>query len=266
MGAKAYFLDNQTYSAEDVNNVFAQLTCGGVSLYQPKESALIDYETAVSNFITPGIDLYNVNSCKVVGTDDGKIKVSQGTCWMTDGSCIIIDADGLEVEGRVADTEQYVYLRRNLGANSIDLIATSVTLTDAVMLAKLKADGTIVDMRSFATAKIGSTSANIYKHDVSTRVYDHYEYIEDRYDYQLVATTFDAGFPGFNYVLSPSYERGADTRKNLTALENGAFVSCGAISYKLSLYVKKDGSKITYAVNANEMNRNTALGLEIWLF
>ena len=266
MGAKAYFLDNQTYSAQDVNNVFAQLTCGGVSLYQQKESALIDYETAVSNFITPGVDLYNVNSCKIVSTADGKLKASKGTCWMNDGSCIVIDSDGLEVEGRVAGTKQYVYMQRDLSTDSINLIATSVTLTDAVMLAQVNADGSIVDMRTFAKAKIGVTSGNIYVHDTDRRIFgsEHTINTGDYLDgYELPATEFDIGHSGFNYAVSKDKEDGHFV-KMLSKLENGKDVAAGWLTSTNQLYIRKDGSKITYSLWGK--TNTLAWDMDVWFF
>ncbi len=243
MGAKFYFLDNYEYKADDINTVFAQLTTGGVSLYKQKKSALIDYETAVSDYITPGVSVYNDSACKVVQNDDGVIIVTQGTCWLPDGHCIIIDEDGIEVQGRTAGTEQYVYVHRNIAANTIEVTASSLEISDAVMLAKINSDETITDMREFAMSKIGAANGNFYFHDTELRKY---KLTESSYLQSYISVEVDVGYPYFNYAVL-TYDK---TDYYCKLIENQKVLlmskSYGKGEARLDVYMKKNGGKITY--------------------
>ncbi len=209
MGAKFYFLDNYEYKADDINTVFAQLTTGGVSLYKQKESALIDYEEAVKNILYPGVDDYNHNSCKVVKSSDGKLVVSQGTCWLPNGSCIIIDESGLEVSGYIEGTEAYVYIAKNLSTNCIEAIATPTMIDDGILLAKISTAGKVEDNRTVAKSKIGVLSRNILKHITGSFVLDHTVLSDggggNGYEYEgseMGAVTIDVGYAGFTMIAT----------------------------------------------------------------
>lgn len=162
MGAKFYFLDNDEYTAQDMNNVLSTLTTQGVSLYKQSGTALMDYEEAIKNLVEPGVDIYNTEACKIVKGDDGNYYASAGTCWLPDGSCMVIDDEKLAVENYTVGQLNYVYARHDRVTNRIFVGASTEKITEyAVKLAEIDAEGNVSDMRVFAVSKIAVPTANI---------------------------------------------------------------------------------------------------------
>lgn len=150
MAYKCSFLDNEAYSASDVNNVFACLTSGGV-VFSDTGNVLSDLNEATAATVTGGVSTGG-SSCKVV--KDGKdYKISPGACFMDDGTMIIFsDAEIISIpEG----AKSYVYLKRNPASNTIDV---SVSVTEggkgSIPLAEIAEDGSILDKRKYAVSKV----------------------------------------------------------------------------------------------------------------
>ncbi len=150
MGYKCKFLDNEVYAAQDVNEMFAYLTSGGVT-FSDSGAVTADLNSAVASAVSAGAAGYE--ACRVV-SEDGIYKVSAGVCFMYDGSAIEIDSEG-EVITPIAGTASYVYIKRNISQNSIDIVvASSAGGEDSVPLAEIDVSGNISDKRIFARSKV----------------------------------------------------------------------------------------------------------------
>lgn len=165
MAYKCSFLDSETYSAQDVNDIFARITSGGV-VFTDTGYTLGDLNTVQTEIATDGVTR-DTNSCKVV--KDGDVyKISKGACFMNDGSAIIFDDDGQEIE-ITQGVNNYVYLSRNVVANSIDIVVSETAGDeDSIPLAEVEEHGYILDRRKYAKAKVDlATSGNIKNFTVS---------------------------------------------------------------------------------------------------
>ena len=152
MAYKCSFLDNETYIAQDVNDIFARLTSGGV-IFTDTGYTLGDLNAAQSGVTGNGVTR-DINSCKVVKNYNNIYKISKGACFMNDGSAIIFDEDGQEIE-ITPNIVNYVYLKRNVNANTIDIVVSDTEGDeDTIPLAKIAENGTIIDRRKYARAKV----------------------------------------------------------------------------------------------------------------
>lgn len=151
MAYKCSFLDNEEYTAQDVNDIFARITSGGV-LFADTGYTMGDLNAAAGSVATEGVTR-DPDSCRVVKEND-RYKISKGACIMNDGSAIIFDANGQEidvVEGQL----NYVYLMRNSVGNTIDVIVSTYPgEAESIPLAEIDKKGIIHDRRVYARAKV----------------------------------------------------------------------------------------------------------------
>lgn len=132
MGKTCDFMDNAVYGVEDMNNLRAGL-------------------------LTKGVLTDSANSCKasLVGEN---VKITQGQALMTDGSRIVIDAEGVTV-GVVSGGKNYVYFKRNETTNTIDVVCSlTAPAANDLPIAEVS-DGAITDKRVFAQPKAAYTPA-----------------------------------------------------------------------------------------------------------
>lgn len=151
MAYKCSFLDNQAYTAQDVNDIFARISCGGV-VFTDTGYILGDLNRVQEEMVTEGV-VRDENSCRVV-EENGVYKISKGACFMNDGSAIIFDDNGYEIE-IVPESMNYVYLYRNAAENSIDIVVSQYEWDEeCIPLAIIDEDGYIYDRRRYAKAKV----------------------------------------------------------------------------------------------------------------
>lgn len=245
MAYKCSFLDNETYSAQDVNDIFARITSGGV-IFTDTGYTFGDLNAVQSEIATDGVTR-DVNSCKVVKVDD-TYKISKGVCFMNDGSAIIFDEDGQEIE-ITNGVENYVYLKRNVVANSIDIVVSEEAWDEeSIPLAIVDEEGIVIDRRKYARAKIElATSGNIQ--NVTVNIPKSEGVTSDEIE-------IDMGDPTFSYVtvwdakvLSDGDEsERVTTGKNLVELiENEAVVvQLGEFDgdKEEQVHFRKDGQKL----------------------
>ena len=84
MAYKCLFMDNDVYTAQDVNDAISNIASGGICGYPFGNSALSDLNAAIAELANGGTD-YKGTSCLLVN-DGGTYKISEGTCIMNDGS------------------------------------------------------------------------------------------------------------------------------------------------------------------------------------
>ena len=149
MGYKCSFMDNEAYTAQDVNEAIGRIAGDGAT-FSDAGDTLADLNTALAGIVGSGTQLCG---CGVTETD-GVYKIGAGTCFMEDGSQITFDSDGYEITPE-AEVKNYVYVKRNVTENTIDVIVSQTPGSgDFVPLAEIAEDGSASDTRKFATAKV----------------------------------------------------------------------------------------------------------------
>lgn len=156
MGYKCLFMDNGIYTAQDVNDTISGIISGGISNYPLGIDAISDINSAIAELTQQGVQFMGT-SCLVVN-NGGTYKISAGSCFMNDGSQIVFDADGYQIS-HTPNVYEYVYLERDVLHNTINVVVSGEGGSEGtVPLAEIKADGTVLDRRRFAKAKISLTA------------------------------------------------------------------------------------------------------------
>jgi len=196
MALKGYFLDNETYSAIDVNSAFSYLTTKGVSLFSDNGSVISDINAALAALTSGGVDIYNVESCMVYKT--GEIyKVKKGVCFLHDGAFLVIDDDEYTVK-ITSGVLNYVYALHDPLKNICGVYVSTVSVPEnAVLLAEVDSLGNVTDKRVFSQAKVAVPTTNI---TASKKLNLFYPTGKTNGEYTYYENVFDVGFGGFNYV------------------------------------------------------------------
>lgn len=152
MGYKCTFMDNEVYSAQDVNDALSHIISGGVSNFAYTGNATADINASIAQILQGGVEARG-DACKMVKTN-GIYKISQGTCFMNDGSQITFDSNGYELS-LMPDARQYIYLKRNLLGNTIDIeVSDEGWDPDCIPIAEVDGEGNVYDKRVYAKANI----------------------------------------------------------------------------------------------------------------
>ncbi len=238
MGYKCTFMDNETYTAQDVNEMFSHLTSQGVC-FSDTGSTLSDLNAATSGAVTEGV--MDQSSCLVV-KEDGVYKISKGVCFMSDGSAITFDEDGEEIVP-ISGATSYVYIERNIPENCIDIVVSqSAGGDESVPLAEIDADDVIHDKRKLAKSKVVLGVADTLRNFTQEIVFE---------DYNTPEYTVEIG-EGFTYFIlwnvGGKYYPGAE---NLIAIADGETIKItirtqagGLGSVQGYLNVKRDGNNL----------------------
>lgn len=151
MAYKCSFLDSEIYIAQDVNDIFARITSGGV-VFTDTGYTFGDLNEAQSNTVSGGVTR-DINSCLVIKSGD-TYKISKGACFMNDGSAITFDEDGQEIQ-IIPGVVNYVYLMRNIVQNAIEIVVSQeIWDEDSIPLAEINENGIVYDRRKYAKAKV----------------------------------------------------------------------------------------------------------------
>lgn len=168
------FMDNCMYGADEINRSLSRLTTQGVSLfnYSDGDNPLKALNEATAGFIAPGVEMYNINACRVkYDSEEEKFTIGEGSAFMCDGSSVTIDGEAYDIteavaEARKADTgEVYVCFYRNIPENSVDISveaeAAAFNSEYSVPLARITADNIVNDRRIVAKTRLAPCSANV---------------------------------------------------------------------------------------------------------
>nr|DAZ26034.1 MAG TPA: hypothetical protein [Caudoviricetes sp.] len=193
------FMDNTTYGAEDVNEIFKRLTTQGVSLYNGSQPVMQALNGAVSDFAAAGVEMYNSSACEVVKNIDGTYVVKPGTAFFGDGSTITVIADEPIVP--VVGKSSYIYFRTNVAANRNELVCSDVEGTgDFVPLATISVNGQVTDTRIYARTKLAPCTPNIYVTKSATVTCVKYSNTDYRNTVGKIVGTVDVGWSGWRYI------------------------------------------------------------------
>ncbi len=152
MAYKCLFMDNDVYTAQDVNDAISNIVSDGICGYPFGNGAVSDLNSAIAELAGGGAD-YRGTDCLLVN-DRGVYKISKGACIMNDGAQIIFDEDGYEINHETG-TYEYVYLERDVLHNRINVVVSQQSGGQGtISIAEIKADGTILDRRRFAKANV----------------------------------------------------------------------------------------------------------------
>ena len=196
MAYKYLFMNNNIYTAQDVNDAISSLISGGVSNYPLGLNAVADLNSSLAEMTAQGVQ-YKGTSCLVTNTN-GVYKISEGTCFMNDGSQIVFDGDGYEI-AHTSGVKEYVYLERDVVRNKINVVVSETSGgEDTVALAEINADGSVTDRRRFAKAKIALT-AEPQNLGITKRI---------QHERMSPGTSFDVdlGFNGWKYIIYAAYD------------------------------------------------------------
>lgn len=229
MAYKCSFLDNQVYTAQDVSDIFARISHGGV-VFTDTGYTLGDLNAAQNSAVTEGV-VRDENSCKVIKEND-VYKISKGACFMNDGTAIIFDDEGVEIE-IVPETKNYVYLYRNTPKNSIDIVVSSNPGGEnCVPLAEVDILGCIHDRRAYAKAKVDTLACGAIRNFTV--------YFSDTVPSESETVTVDMENSNFSYIVIwggrmehlDSYEYRISTEENLVELIDGEDVAIHLGEYR----------------------------------
>lgn len=205
MSYKFSFVDNEIYSASDVNAITKRLVTSGI-----EDSFTDGVAYNVSKFNEAGRLLYTSGvvpetclTLKVVEAEEGSILINPGMAFFDDGSVIEIE-DGGEKLPYVKGAKNYVYLKNDLiNANiSYPYCGVAEPTGDCVLLAEISENGVITDKRIFARGKLPgyqSVGGNIMFFSENITLTNT---SMNKQSYISGSATFDIGENNFKYILA----------------------------------------------------------------
>jgi len=160
MGFKCNFLDNEIYGADDVSEAFSRIMSSGVMAYQDKDTVAESLNEMTGELINSGVNRYDSMDVTVAG---GYILIGPGTAFFDSGVSVVVDENGETLE-REEGVSGYVYF---LFEPELNLVAPKFASIlpddkDIVPLAFIAEDGTVTDIRRYATSKVALNSKNNY--------------------------------------------------------------------------------------------------------
>lgn len=223
MGYKCFFVDNEEYSAADVNNALKVFVTGGIEDPFTDGTAyhvgkLNDMTAVLSTAgIVPETDL----SCKcIIDKEEKSVFISKGTVFLNNGTRVVFDVEGTKLTYSQGETN-YVYVLFSESENKsypICSVSSPAESEDFVMLAEISADGTLIDKRKYARGKLPGYQSNagfpmyidddIILNKVSTYKFGPVEYtisLGESSNYSIVV--YNCTATGYKFMIS-SFKRG----------------------------------------------------------
>ena len=285
---KAYFMDNQTVGADELNGMVHMLAGSGVA--DPFTDG-VPYNVSKLNDV-----YYATLSAGAVPESDGSLRVdfsngrayvAPGTAIFPDGTYAVVSADsGVRESAAVtAGAEQYIYLKSDRVNNAVSLLAASSMPTqsdNAVVLAKIAADGTVTDLRTYAKGKLPTmyasdaglagrleftirTDTDSVTFNTNSTPYRHM-FVRSECEYGPDAKCQTLAWVDLNTMQAFSaYSRSDDEDNDYSrtyANKNGVFVvsqRAGLSSRDLRVMGKLSVSNGTYTISLTHDNRDTWL-------
>lgn len=156
MGYKYSFVDNETYSASDVNEITRRLVTDGIEdpFTDGVPHNLSCFNLLNHNATTDGIVPESDSTLKVTKISSTKVSIEAGTAFFKSGATITVDVNKVYLN-IVQQSTNYIYLEHNQDLNYIKpLSSTTEPLGDVVLLAKIDEKGNVEDKRYYAVGKL----------------------------------------------------------------------------------------------------------------
>ncbi len=221
------FADNESYSAEDVNNITKRLVTKGIEdhFQDGVPYNLSDINEAGTHVYTEGVVPETVTTLKVT-VDGESVFIHPGMAFFADGAVIEIE-DGGHTLSKIPGAINYVYLKNDLvNANACYPVCSAEEPTgDFVLLAEISENGTVTDKRTYAKGKLPGYASNALSTMKITENFSPQNLTE------TMERSFDIGNNNYRYlfVLTPR-NHGSDYYVSLGVYDftDGSYVSfCG---------------------------------------
>ncbi len=195
------FVDNQTYGAEDINEITKNLVGSGVAPFPTKESYLLSELNYLTEALVESGTSLNGCKCSISGN---VITVDTGIMYFDSGVRLTVDDEKYSLSVPI-NTAGYIFgyyspAEQLAGIN----FATELPRTgEYVLLAELSADGKITDRRTIARSKIASLGANVTVDTQFNMLEEPIVLSKDIYDRYtiIVAELTDVDLSKFNYAF-----------------------------------------------------------------
>ena len=193
------FKDNETYGAEDINNITKRLVTSGVSdvFENGTPYNLLALNDLGAVLYTSGAVPETVNSLKVSRLTEDKLLINPGMAFFADGAVFEVLAGGEEIACSTS-AKQYVYLKNDLINSNVCYPACTIEAPtgDYVLLAEINENGEITDKRTYAKGKLPGYSSNSnYVMKIEDTVY-----FEN--SSSTVTKTYNIGSNKYNFILA----------------------------------------------------------------
>ena len=260
MAYRCLFMDNGIYTAQDVNDALSNIVSEGVSGYPFGSDAVAGLNTAIAG-ITSGGTQFKGTSCLLVH-NGGTYKISEGSCFMADGSQIIFDSDGYVIEHQNGVYE-YVYLERDVLHNTVNVVVSSQSGgVNTIPIAEINTDGTVIDRRSFAKSKV-SLLAEPQNIGIIKRI------VHASLDVGNTSFDVELGFNGWKYMIYTVSPSRTGRTLEIIKLEDGDIVSTFPINntdgeFAYGTTVTRNGSVLHFEYTATH-GLSSAFNVEIEL-
>lgn len=156
MGYKYSFVDNETYSAADINEITKRLVTSGIEdpFTDGVPHNLKCFNLLNSNMATSGIVPESDTTLQVTVFSSDEVHIDAGTAFFESGATITIDVD-MEAVDIEPFCKNYVYLEHDHALNIIRPTSSTQEPTgDVVMLAIIDENGNVEDKRQYAVGKL----------------------------------------------------------------------------------------------------------------
>jgi len=239
------FKDNETYGAEDINNITKRLVTSGVSdvFENGTPYNLLALNDLGAVLYTSGAVPETVNSLKVTRLTEDKLLINPGMAFFADGAVFEVLAGGEEIACSTS-AKQYVYLKNDLINSNVCYPACTIEAPtgDYVLLAEINENGEITDKRTYAKGKLPGYASN------------------ENYVLEIKDT---AQIKNSVCQETKTYNIGANTYRYLLVVQKGDSSSAGG-SACLGIYDFTDGTYISFGVHSNSARCFDTEKLTLW--
>lgn len=164
MSYKYSFADNETYNAEDINNITRRLISEGIedSFTNGIPYNLSKFNDLGSLLYTSGVVPETDDTLKVIKINENTVRILPGTAFFDSGAVIEITGDGhnLSFEPGV---KNYVFLQDDLYVSNTCFPACKTVEPSGrfkLCIAEITETGTVIDKRIYARGKLAGYASN----------------------------------------------------------------------------------------------------------
>lgn len=239
MAYRCLFMDNGVYTAQDVNDALSNIVSAGISGYPFGSNAVAGLNEAIAGIANSGTQFKGTN-CLLVN-NNGTYKISEGSCFMADGSQIVFDSDGYVIEHQNGVYE-YVYFERDVLHNTINVVVSDHSGgADTVPIAEIDTIGAVIDRRRFSKAKV-SLFAEPQNIEIAKRITIPVVTSQD----------VETGFNGWKYIIYRDSSGPMFRKEFCIKLEDGGSIDAGVFPisnngrYAHSTVVTRHGSVLHF--------------------